>query len=300
MLGERVRAILWFPPLRALDRVGGLALGAVTGLAVCWAVGVALLYTPGQTELRRYAQGSIVLSTLTDSFSPDRLIDELRRIDPFSALTGPVADVPPPDRSVTASSVASRAGMSVVRITGVACGLGVEGSGWIAAPGLVVTNAHVVAGIRNPTVDRHRGTPHTGVVVHFDAKNDVALVRVKGLRGAALALGAPVIGQPAALLGYPENGALTSTPVRVGKTLKIVGRDAYGRFPISRTVTTLRGAIRSGNSGGPIVDAKGNVVATAFARRTGANGGYGVPAAVVQQAVDRARTMRVASSCVRP
>ena len=190
--------------------------------------------------------------------------------------------------------------MSVVRITGIACGLGVEGSGWIAAPGLVVTNAHVVAGIRSPTVDRHRGKPRESVVVHFDPRNDLALLRVPGLAGAPLALGSPVSGEPAALLGYPENGALTSTPLRVGRTVEIVGHDAYGRFPVSRTVTTVRGSIRSGNSGGPIIDRHGSVVATAFARRkAGAAGGYGVPAGVVEKAIAQAGTRRVASSCVK-
>jgi S1-C subfamily serine protease len=299
MLGQRVRALLWLPPLRVLDRLGGFVLGTVTGLVVCWAVGVALLYTPGQAELRRYAQDSIVLSTLTDGFPPDRLIDELSRIDPFSALTGPGADVPPPDRSVARSSAARAAAGSVVRITGVACGLGVEGSGWIAAPGLVVTNAHVVAGIRSPAVDRHNGKPRRASVVHFDATNDLALLRVPGLAGVALGVGTAVAGRPAALLGYPENGALTSTPVRVGKTVKIVGRDAYGRFPTSRTVTTVRGAIRSGNSGGPIVDAGGNVVATAFARRAGAEGGFGVPSEVVVKALASARTAPVRTTCVK-
>jgi S1-C subfamily serine protease len=205
--------------------------------------------------------------------------------------------VPPPDRSVSGSSAASAAAAGVVRVRGLACGLGVEGSGWIAAPGVVVTNAHVVAGVDRPLVDRHGGRARRGRVVYFDAKDDLALIRVPGLVGKPLALAEPMQGLSGALLGYPQNGPLRATPVRLGATLQIVGRDAYGRFPTTRKVTTLRGAIRSGNSGGPVVDADGAVVATAFARRVGSDGGYGVPSAAVARALSRMGGA-VASECV--
>ena len=134
MLGRHVRrGLLVVGPLRALDNVGGLLLGAVTGLVVCWVAGAALLYIPGQTELRRYAQDSTILSALNEELPPARVIDALSRVDPFSVIAGPAADVDPPDPAVLDSAGVNAAAFSVVRVVGDACGLGIEGSGWVAA-----------------------------------------------------------------------------------------------------------------------------------------------------------------------
>ena len=158
------------------------------GLAVCWAVGAVLLYIPGQNDLRRLAQESLVVSTLTEALPPERVMDAVGRIDPFSAILGPRADVAAPEPAIARDPQVSRRERSVVRIRGFACGLGIEGSGWIVRPGLVVTNAHVVAGIDEPVVDR-AGAGVRRPVVSFDARNDVAILRVPGLDGPALALG---------------------------------------------------------------------------------------------------------------
>ena len=100
-----------------------------------------------------------------------------------------------------------RASKSVVRVTGIACGLGVEGSGWVASRGLVVTNAHVVAGIRQPRVDTAGGRAFTATVVSFDVTNDLAVLRVPGLAIRSLALAAPERGTAVALVGYPQQRA---------------------------------------------------------------------------------------------
>jgi S1-C subfamily serine protease len=177
-----------------------------------------------------------------------------------------------------------------VRIRGYACGLGIEGSGWVARSELVVTNAHVVAGVDRPVVDQRRGPAYTGHVVFFDATNDVAVLAVPGLRVLALELASPETGAAAALLGFPRNGPYTTTPVRVGRTLSLVGRDAYGRFPTVRKVTAIRGQVREGNSGGPVVDDQGRVLTTVFGGRDGAGkpGGYGVPVEAVRMALEGA------------
>jgi S1-C subfamily serine protease len=274
------------PPLRMLDSAGGVALGAVTGLAICWAVGAVLLYVPGQTELRRLAQESVVVSALTDAVPPSRVMQAVGRIDPFSAIVGPESGVDPPDPLVVADPEVREAARSVVRITGYACGLGVEGSGWIVGPGLVVTNAHVVAGVNSPVVDRRDGNEISGRVVAFDTRNDVAVLRVPGLRGRALALVEPERGQPAALLGFPENGPLQSTPVRIGRSGRVNARDAYGRLELGRPVVALRGDVRSGNSGGPIVSSDGLVLATVFAQRSGSGDGFAVPNDRVHDALE--------------
>jgi uncharacterized membrane protein required for colicin V production len=273
------------PPLRWLDSAGGLVLGAAIGLALCWTIGVALLYLPGQTEFRRLAQESAVLSTLTGAVPPQDVMDAIGRIDPFSAIVGPAAGVPAPEPAIARDPEVRAARASVVRVRGVACGLGIEGSGWIVRPGLVVTNAHVVAGVDSPVVDRSDGDTRDARVVAFDARNDVALLRVPGLRGRPLALADPERGDAGALLGFPGNGPYRVTPVRLGRTATVGTRDAYGRLQLGRPIVSLRGDVRSGNSGGPIVDGDGRVVATVFAQRRGSDDGFAVPNVQVQNAL---------------
>lgn len=285
--GRWLRRTVGIGPLRALDNAGGLVLGALTGLAFVWALGAVLLYVPGQTALRRHAQESLVLSTLNRELPPARLFDVLARVDPLAVLAGPAARVDPPDPAVLDDPDVRAAQQSVVRIRGYACGLGVEGSGWVAAPGVVVTNAHVVAGIDTLVLDRLDGHRVSGRVVSFDADNDVAVVRAPGIGGRPLAVATARAGTPGAMLGFPENGPYTATAVRVGGTQLLVGRDAYGRFPTTRSVTAIRGVIRSGNSGGPIVDAQGRVMTTVFGERTGTGpeGGYGVSTELTERAL---------------
>lgn len=300
LTGKSLRGVLGVGPLRALDNLGGLVLGAVTGIAAAWAIGAALLYLPGDTGLRRHAQDSTILSTLNTELPPARLIDTLARIDPFSALGGPAANVDPPDPAIVTDPDVVLAGLSVVRITGYACGLGIEGSGWIIAPGFVVTNAHVVAGMERPRVDRADGRGVDGRVMAFDQKSDVAILHAPALRGTPLRVVEAAEGTAGALLGYPGNGPFRSVPARVGRTLELIGRDVYGNFPISRPVTLIRGEIRSGNSGGPIVDADGRVLTTVFGGREGTEleGGYGVP---TQKTLDAlaASGEPVRSACLR-
>jgi S1-C subfamily serine protease len=298
LAGRSLRALVAFGPLRALDAAGGAALGIATGLVFCWVLGSVLLYLPGQTELRRQAQRSAILSTLNEEFPPQRLMDALSRVDPFAVLAGPGANVPQPDALILRDPDVVDARAGVVRITGFACGLGIEGSGWIGAPGLVVTNAHVVAGVDSPSVDRRDGRFRDSAVVWFDARNDLAVLRVPGLDGRALPLAEPARGLAVAVLGFPENGPYLAVPARLGGTVASVGRDAYGRFPVPRTVTTLRGVIRSGNSGGPAVDAAGRVRTTVFARRAGSEGGYGVPTERVRTALEEAGDTPLRTECV--
>jgi S1-C subfamily serine protease len=290
------------PGLRAIDTAAGAVLGAGAALLLSWALGAVLLYLPGQFELRRAVQESAILSRINDRFPPERLLETLERVDPLGVLVGPPVSVPPPSTRVTRDPDVVRASRSVVRITGLACGLGVEGSGWIAGRGLVVTNAHVVAGITRPRVDRGEGTDDaSSTVVAFDTENDVAVLRVTGLRGAPLSLAEPERGVAVALIGYPGNGPLTRIPGRLGGTSPFVSRDAYGRGPVTRTVTAIRGVVRPGLSGGPGVDARGRVRTTVFARRPAERGGYGVPPEVVRATLEQSRGegAALATDCAR-
>jgi S1-C subfamily serine protease len=288
------------PGMRLLDRFAGLVLGLVAGVFLCWAIGAVLLYLPGETDLRRSVQRSAILSEINDAFPPERLLEELERVDPIGVFLGPPAIVAPPDKGLATDPDVVRASTSVVRVMGVACGLGVEGSGWVAARGLVVTNAHVVAGIERPRVDTSGGKAFTATVVAFDPTNDLAVLRVPGLGARPLSLEAPERGAAVALVGYPRNGPLTRTAARLGGTADVLSRDAYGRGAITRQITAIRGAVEPGSSGGPGVDTQGHVRTTVFARRPRETGGYGIPADLVRKVLAQVGSRAVPTTdCAR-
>jgi S1-C subfamily serine protease len=288
-VGARARAALRLPGLRQLDGVLGAALTACVGLGIAWIVGAVALQSSGSHALRKDIQRSAILRGLNDVLPPSGgILHALARFDPLPSVRGPAADVPAPTRGILASAGVLAARRSVVRVIGTACGLGIEGSGWVAAPGLVVTNAHVVAGESDTVVQIGGAPPGAGAqALLFDPHNDVAVLRVPGLSEPPLALAAdPRVGAPAAILGYPLDGAFDAEPGRIGQTQVVSTEDAYGNGPVTRSVTPLRGRVRPGNSGGPMVDASGHVLATVFAAITGASGslaggGFAVPNALV-------------------
>jgi S1-C subfamily serine protease len=233
-------------------------------------------------------QQSAILKALNATFPPSSsLINTLHRIDPRVTVQGPSPDVAAPDSKIARDPDVRGAEASVVRVLGTACGLGVEGSGWIVAPGLVVTNAHVVAGETDTSVTPSGGSSLDATPVHYDPTNDLALLRVSGLPGRPLTFAPQVTsGTTGAVLGYPENGPFTIAPARAGVTGPVVTQDSYGRGPITRELTALRGDVRSGNSGGPLVDADARVMGTVFASTTeGKPGGYAVPNGIVREAL---------------
>jgi uncharacterized membrane protein required for colicin V production len=290
LAGTTLRSGLRLPPLRALDSAGGFVLGAAAGLAVVWVLGAAALLLPGQTTLRREAQRSLVVRRLDAIAPPRRLLEALARVDPFPSIAGPIAGVPPPDPRLLNAPGVRDAAPSVVRVVGTACGLSVEGSGWVARPELVVTAAHVVAG-EDDTAVQLFGTSAAlrAIPVAVDARNDVAVLRVPGLSARPLQLVDPQAGVAVAILGYPGDGPFDAKPGRIGRTVTVLSQDAYGHGPVSRTITSIRGVVRHGDSGGPAVDASGRVLTTIFAARVGSTGGYGVPPSAVRAALASAR-----------
>ena len=275
--------------LAIAEACGGAVLLAALALGMAWLFGAVALNAPGAKDLRTAVQRSAILRVLNGAFPPSSsLINVLHRIDPRVAVKGPSPDVAPPDSKIAQDPDVRAAGNSVVRVLGTACGLGVEGSGWIAAPDLVVTNAHVVAGESDTTVTPAGSTTQLDATpVHYDPENDLSLLHVNGLGGPPLSLASSVEpGTAGAVLGYPENGPFTIAPARVGVTGPVVTEDSYGRGPITRELTALRGEVRSGNSGGPLVDGAGRVMSTVFAATTqGKPGGYAVPNDVVANAL---------------
>jgi S1-C subfamily serine protease len=152
--------------------------------------------------------------------------------------------------------------------------------GWVAARDEVVTNAHVVAGETDTRVEVSGQPPDLPAdVVLFDPRNDLAILHVPGLGLRALALAkASPSGTSGAIVGYPLDGSLDAQPARIGLTQDVATEDAYGRGPVTRRLTAVRGLIRPGNSGGPVVGADGTVLTTIFAatKSPGPHGGYGV------------------------
>jgi S1-C subfamily serine protease len=295
LAGSLVRGGLRVTPLRFLDSLGGIVFGALTGLALVWVAGAVALLLPGQTQLRREVLRSEIVTRLTDTVPPERLLNLLARIDPFPSIAGPAAPEAPSNAAVVRTAGVQRASRSVVKITGTACGIGIEGSGWFARRSLVVTNAHVVAGESDTRVQLPTGGTYRADVVDFDATNDVAVLRVRGATAQPLAIVPPAQGAAVAILGYPENGPLTAIAGRMGKTTVVYTRDAYGRGPVSRLITAVAGRVRHGNSGGPAVDARGRVQSTMFAARIGSPSGFGIPAPVVLQALRNAQERPVST-----
>jgi S1-C subfamily serine protease len=289
-IGLELRSeVLRIPELRSLDTAGGVLLGAATGLFLAWVVGVVALQLPGQTALRRDVQRSFVLRQLNSLLPPSKLLQALARFDPFPAIGGPSAQVPPPSPQVLRLPGVRAAAPSVVRILGTACGLGIEGSGWVAAPETVVTAAHVVAGEDDTTVNPSGSNAELrGQVIGFDPTNDIAVLRVPGLGRRPLRLVNARPGASVAVLGFPEDGPFNATPARIGTTITALLTDAYGRGPVSRAVTSLRGTLRHGDSGGPAVDSNGAVETVVFASRVG-GGGFGVASSAVRNDLAKAK-----------
>jgi S1-C subfamily serine protease len=275
------------PFLQAADGAGGAALIASVALGLAWVFGAVLLHAPSTTQLRADIQQSLILRSLNDVLPPSGpLLNALDRVDPAPTVLGPAAPPARPSQKIASDPDVLHAGDSVVRVLSTACGLGIEGSGWAAAPGIVVTNAHVVAGADDTTVTTQDGAEFDATPVYYEPKQDLALLRI----GTALPV-LPIgderrVGEDAAVLGYPENGPYALSPARLGETRSTISEDSYGNGPVERTITAMSGTVRSGNSGGPLVDPRGEVVGTVFAATTsGPTGGFAIPAEQVQGAL---------------
>jgi S1-C subfamily serine protease len=295
-LAVHARALLRLPGLRTVDGMLGAMLTACVGLGIAWIIGAIAAQSSSSENLRADIQRSAILRGLNQLLPPSGpILNALSRFDPLPSVRGPAADVPPPRRGILATRGVITARSSVVRVVGTACGLGIEGSGWVGAPGLVVTNAHVVAGESDTVVQIGGVAP--GLPAHavaFDPHDDVAVLRVDGLKLSPLRMAAdPRPGTGAAVLGFPLDGPFDAEPARIGQTQVVNTQDAYGNGPVQRSITSLRGKVRPGNSGGPMVDGGGRVVATVFAAITGSpskeRGGFAVPNALVRSQLAAAR-----------
>ena len=216
-LARPVRLFLaTYPPLAAVDRAGGIALGGLIALSIAWLLAVFALHQPA-LGLRAEIRSSAILPRLLDAVPPDSVLQALNRFDPLPLLPGLEETLPPPDPSVLQSPAARAAARSVVKLQGTACGVGTQGSGWVVRSGLVATNAHVIAGHESTSVLAPNGQMLRARPVYVDATNDIALVRVPGLEPGSLATNTSADrSRPVVLLGYPRNGPLTATAATAG------------------------------------------------------------------------------------
>ncbi|MGI8729721.1 MAG: MarP family serine protease [Solirubrobacteraceae bacterium] len=291
-IAGRMRAPIRASPLGSLDGLLGGALAITLALGFAWVVGVVIVQTPGVGDLRRTVQRSAIIERLNDVLPSDELLNALARFDPFPRIDGPEVDVKEPQSKAARDPDVQRAGDSVVKILVNACGRRVSGSGWVAADGVVVTNAHVVAGEDGTTVQTRAGGDRLDATpIAFDSTNDVAVLRVPGLNAAPLAFAREVkVTEPGAVAGYPLSGPFQIRAARIGQTRRVVSQDAYGRGPVRRRITAFRGKVQPGNSGGPVVDVAGRVSGTVFAEAVSGRieGGYAVPNDIVRQVLQGA------------
>jgi S1-C subfamily serine protease len=289
------RRVVRHPVIHWADGAGGAALIGAVALGLAWIFGAVALHAPGTTQLRSDVQNSVILGELDHVLPPSGgVLNVLDRVDPAPSITGPATPTARPSRKIAENPLVVDAGGSVVRVLSTACGLGVEGSGWAVRPDLIVTNAHVIAGADDTTVTTQSGVELDATAVYYEPEDDLALLRIDSQLPTLRISSEREVGASAAVLGYPENGPYMVTPARIGETRETISEDSYGRGPIERTITALGGDVRSGNSGGPLVDNKGRVVGVVFAATTGGPaGGFAVPAEEVREAIHRAAPREV-------
>lgn len=273
--GSRIRDRITWQPIRAVDAVGGAALSSAAVLVVAWTLGVAVSGSalPGiSTQVR----SSSVLATV-DGVMPSAAGEALRSfneivgssffpryLEPFAPER--IIEVGPPAGEVARDRDVRRARASVLKIRGENdCGRGVEGTGFLYSPGRLMTNAHVVAGVDEPTVmvgDDERDAR----VVYYNADLDVAVLAVEGLDRPFLRFDrSGQGGDNAAVLGYPNDGPYDVQAARIRVKQRLRSPDIYGGGTVVREVFSLRALVRPGNSGGPLLSDDGRVYGVIFA-----------------------------------
>jgi S1-C subfamily serine protease len=271
--GHSVRQLI--PPgtgLRTADRAAGGVVGGLGGLVMVWLLVPILAEVPG--VLSETIRNSSIARNI-DRYGPSapQALQDLRRQvsdvnfpQVFSRLGPSPSAGPPPGEVALPAGVRDRVALSTVKVFGAACGRILNGSGFSPAPDIIVTNAHVVAGVDRPSVLRTDGQRIRATVVVFDPNRDLAVLRVPGLGRPALPVGDADTGDEGAVYGHPQGqDALAIIPARVENEVNAQGLDLYGRTAIRRQVLILAAALEPGDSGGALVDTGGNVIGVAFA-----------------------------------
>lgn len=301
LAGQRLHGLAERLKLGSLNSVLGAAVGSVMSLLIIWLLASVINGTPLRA-LNAAIHQSAILQTLNERLPPapdvlSRLGSLIRPGDFPQVFNGleprPSAPVAPPAGSELAAALAA-AGPSTVKLEGLGCGGTVTGSGFVAGPGLVVTNAHVVAGIDRPVIIDQAGR-RPAVPVVFDPALDIAVLRADNLAGRPLALNQALAdrGTTGAIIGYPAGGPLDVEPAAILRQLSARGRNIYGTAQAERAIYEVQATVIEGNSGGPLVNPAGEVLGVVFARSVGVDGvGYVVRASEVAPLLAQAQASR--------
>lgn len=269
-VGSRIAPPVREGAARRIDQAGGAALGIVAVATIAWLLVPVMSQTPGWAadSTRGSAFASFSLEHLPD---PPASLLELER----QALDGrfpqlftgeaPQQELPPaPTTSGVDDATMARWARSVVKVRGEACNLIQSGSGFMVAPGVVATNAHVVAGTRNLELIATDGTRSNARVVAFDPQVDLALLSTE-LDRPALKLASPKTGDAGLVMGFPGGGPFDPSPFVVGEAMRATGLDIYDRSEVSRELLVLSSDLAPGDSGSAVIRADGEVIAVAVA-----------------------------------
>ena len=257
------------------DRIAGATVGAIGAVIFLWLLLPALTSAPGWPA--RAAQGSTIASTI-ERVAPDpppslralgRMVAEAPYPEVFSNSSGP-QDVGTPPQLVLSAAIDARVRSAVVRVEGQACDQIQDGTGFVVARDLIVTNAHVVAGERNTSVFLPNGDKLPARVLRFDPRRDLAVLQVERLGLSPLRLGTAGTDTVGAVYGHPGGGPLRPTPARIAETIDASGTDIYRTTPTRRSVFVLAAELAPGDSGAPLVNQAGEVLGVAFAIDPGA------------------------------
>lgn len=257
--------------VNTFDRLAGAAAGAVGVVAIVWLVLPVLVALPGglSREVTQSWTASELEERLPDPPNAVAALQALLGEDRFPAVFAalePAPDLgPPPPETGLSSEAADQIARSVVKVEGVACRRVQTGTGFAVADGLVVTNAHVVAGESSTGVVRDDGSSLRATVVAFDPARDLALLAVPGLDRPALPLAEPATGDRGAVFGHPLGQALRLAPFELGRSISATGRDIYDQALTQRSVLELAASLQHGDSGSPVVRMDGDVVGVLFA-----------------------------------
>ncbi|MFN8228228.1 MAG: acid resistance serine protease MarP [Mycobacterium sp.] len=272
VVGGAMRGAIRHGGARLLDSLIGVVLQVAVVLLAAWLM-AAPLKESTQPSLVAAVQDSKVIQQI-DRIAPPWLHNlvssRLKEALASSGLQiGPnqTVNVDDPDPSLASSAVVSALRPSVVKVRGVATGCEkvLEGSGFVVAPNRVMSNAHVVAGSASVTVESD-GQVYDAVVVSYDPNEDLSILEVPDLPAVPIpfATKSAVTGTDALVLGFPGGGDFVATPARVRETIKLNGPDIYRSATVTREVYTVKGTVRQGNSGGPLVNRGGQVLGVVF------------------------------------
>jgi S1-C subfamily serine protease len=276
LIGRSIRGTMRIAAVRAVDSVLGALVQATAVLIAAWLLAVPLA-SSGNATLAGAVRGSAVLGEVNNLLpaQAQRLPAEFGALLDTSGLPNvlepfgrtPITDVEAPDTALQSSDVVQRTRASVLKVRAVApsCSRGLEGTGFVIAPQRVLTNAHVVAGSNKVAVETAKGQL-TATVVLYDPQSDLAVLDVPKLAAPVLSFApAPATtGESAIVLGYPLDGPYTATAARLRSEIALRGPNIYDTETVLRDVYTIRAQVRSGNSGGPLIDPSGFVLGVVF------------------------------------